>query len=393
MQKKKKGTALVLGGGGSRGAYQIGVWQALRELGVNIDMAFGASVGAVNAVMVAQDDLELTAELWKEMETDKIFDMPGDAEPKDYLKEIIFHQGAGSSGLKELLLKYVDEDAVRSSRVITGITATELKGLKGHRLLVNDIPKGLLVDYIIASSSAFPAVHSYEINGVEYIDGGYCDVLPVSMANAMGAEEVIAVNLHGFGQTDKSAMDECPRFRHIEASWDLGYQFTFDKANTKRIMRLGYLDTMHSYKVLDGKYFAFSKGTMDSKTIKEADCCAKIFGLDPEIIYTRDIFMDRITNAVRNPGNDAQKIIKRYAGRHAQSILDIKEGLDEIHEFLKDAKLEEELKTMTADKVITLMIANSLKDSPDLNLLNTRTARALFHDQINAAKFINKFRL
>ena len=34
MKSKKKKTALVLGGGGSRGAYEAGVWQALTELGI-----------------------------------------------------------------------------------------------------------------------------------------------------------------------------------------------------------------------------------------------------------------------------------------------------------------------------------------------------------------------
>ena len=50
----KKG--LVLAGGGSRGAYQIGVWQALRELDFQIQAVAGTSVGALNAAMVAQED-------------------------------------------------------------------------------------------------------------------------------------------------------------------------------------------------------------------------------------------------------------------------------------------------------------------------------------------------
>ena len=37
--------ALVLAGGGSRGAYQIGVWQALREMGIEYQIVTGTSVG------------------------------------------------------------------------------------------------------------------------------------------------------------------------------------------------------------------------------------------------------------------------------------------------------------------------------------------------------------
>ena len=48
---KERKTALVLAGGGARGAYEAGVWQALTELGVEFDMVCGTSVGAINAAM------------------------------------------------------------------------------------------------------------------------------------------------------------------------------------------------------------------------------------------------------------------------------------------------------------------------------------------------------
>ncbi len=82
-KNNRKKTALVLGGGGSRGAYEIGVWQALKALGIRIDMVYGTSVGAINAAMVAQGDIDLTADLWKELETDMVFDMAPDSKPAE----------------------------------------------------------------------------------------------------------------------------------------------------------------------------------------------------------------------------------------------------------------------------------------------------------------------
>ena len=76
MNNKKGLTALVLSGGGSRGAYQAGAWQALAELGIDIDMVTGTSVGAINGAMVCQGDLDLTVKLWKEIETHMVFDVP-----------------------------------------------------------------------------------------------------------------------------------------------------------------------------------------------------------------------------------------------------------------------------------------------------------------------------
>lgn len=54
-----KKTALVLSGGGSRGAYEIGVWEALIELGIKIDLVTGTSVGSINGAFVAQKDFRL----------------------------------------------------------------------------------------------------------------------------------------------------------------------------------------------------------------------------------------------------------------------------------------------------------------------------------------------
>ncbi|MBQ3185797.1 MAG: patatin-like phospholipase family protein, partial [Firmicutes bacterium] len=69
-----KKTALVLSGGGSRGAYEIGVWKALKELDIKIDMVFGTSVGSINGALIVQGDLELAERLWQELETDMVFD-------------------------------------------------------------------------------------------------------------------------------------------------------------------------------------------------------------------------------------------------------------------------------------------------------------------------------
>ena len=102
MTKKRKKTALVLSGGGSRGAYEAGAWQALVETGIEIDIVTGASVGSINGAMVCQGDLESTVSLWKEIETHNVFDVPEKSQPMDNAKEIIFNKGVGTSGLKKL---------------------------------------------------------------------------------------------------------------------------------------------------------------------------------------------------------------------------------------------------------------------------------------------------
>src|SRR6266566_8628995 len=73
FRKNSKGqVVLVLQGGGALGAYQVGVYQALHEAGVEPDWIIGTSIGAINAAIIAgnepQDRLTKLDEFWKRME-------------------------------------------------------------------------------------------------------------------------------------------------------------------------------------------------------------------------------------------------------------------------------------------------------------------------------------
>lgn len=177
--------AFVLSGGGSRGGYEIGVWQALRELGIPIHIITGASVGALNGAMAAQNDFELALRLWKELETHMIFDVEETqdaglfdfdiggmtaSEAAAYAKEILFNGGAGTSGLEAIVKNYVSEEKIRKSAVEFGVVTVEFPSLRPHYLFTEDIPAGKLPDYILASAACFPAVQAKEIDGVRYID-------------------------------------------------------------------------------------------------------------------------------------------------------------------------------------------------------------------------------
>ena len=57
--------ALVLSGGGARGAYQMGVWKALRRLNKKFDIVTGTSIGALNGMMYAQKHYCKCLNMWK----------------------------------------------------------------------------------------------------------------------------------------------------------------------------------------------------------------------------------------------------------------------------------------------------------------------------------------
>ena len=90
----------------------------------------------------------------------------------------------------------MDEEAVRSSEVDYGLVTVRARDRKPFMLPKAEIPQGLMKDYIIASSSVYPVFPMHMIRGEYFIDGMYHDNLPIKLAESMGAEELIVVDLH-----------------------------------------------------------------------------------------------------------------------------------------------------------------------------------------------------
>lgn len=379
MLQNHKKTALVLGGGGARGAYEAGVWQALSELGIEIDIVTGSSVGSINGAMVCQGDLDLTIEMWKEIETHMIFDMPEGSQTIDYAKEIVLNKGAGASGLKELLEEYVDEEKIRKSPIEYGLVVVELSTLKPHFVFLENMKSGQLIDYIMASSSVFPAIHAYEIDGKEYIDGGYADVLPINMAISKGAEKIIAVKLNALGIVNHDSIKNAPDLTLIESKWNLGNTLIFDVANARRIMRLGYLEAMKAFDVFEGEYYTFARSTFSKIDLRMADACAHVFDMDPLFIYTKDSFLAKLKKTIHSSDKDFEEAVNMFKKRTFKSF--------EAALFIK------EIKNIANPQVLCLTIAQSLKEKGNDSFFLKRSVVKLFTEQVLAARFLVKYNL
>lgn len=373
----RRKTALVLSGGGSRGAYEAGVWQALTELGISIDIVTGTSVGAINGAMVVQGDLDNTVRLWKEIETHMVFDVPEGTQPREYAREIVFNKGAGTSGLRKLLKKYIDEETVRKAPVDFGVVIVELPAFTAHHVYKEDMGEGQVLDYILASASLYPAIHSCEIDGREYIDGGYADVMPVQMALDKGADQIIAVYLNAVGIVDRKALEQAPNLILIESKWELGSTLIFDTDNARRIMRLGYLDTMKAYHVFDGGYYTFARGSFDKATLKMADAVAHVFELDPCLIYTKEHLLQALSCRFEDCSEELEEAMRKYQSSSLPLTATI-ELLKELHN-LGDKKL------------LAFLISRNLSERGTDSIFLTRTAMRLMPECILAGRFLNKF--
>ena len=266
--------AIVLAGGGSKGAYQIGVWRALRKLNISYDIVTGTSVGALNSAFMVQNDYFKALLLWYNLKSSTVYDSSMKIESnKDfikYAKKIFKDGGIKIDNLEKTVDKYINIEKIYKSKIDMGIVTVKFPSLEPLELKKSDIPKDKLKDYLLASASCFPAFPVKEIDGEEYIDGGFYDNLPINLAISMGATEIIAVDLDFIGVKQKIKDNSIP-IRVISPSSKTGSFLIFDKISSRRAIRLGYNDTMKSFGKLEGNLFAFKKGSLKYNYLKYKD--------------------------------------------------------------------------------------------------------------------------
>ena len=190
-------TALVLGGGGAKGAYQIGAIDALEEMGVRALSAYGTSIGALNAAMYAQGSIDEARALWASLRMDDLAEeAEGMFDSPDKLLEFIarhaHRKGLDTAPMMQLIRRHVDEDRLRQSGVHFGLTATRFPKLSLCEKHLEHMERGSVCDWLMASASCFPAFPMKQVGEERYIDGGFLDNVPVDMAFRAGARHGIA---------------------------------------------------------------------------------------------------------------------------------------------------------------------------------------------------------
>lgn len=255
--------ALVLSGGGSKGSYQLGVYKALRKLRIDIDIITGTSIGSINGAFLVSGDYKKLKKLWLNTKTSELlnYSFSSAKDYKDAAKEIVINKGLKFNKAEKFLENLLDENRIRKSKIDYGLVTVNFKTRAPKMLSKDEIPKGKLVPYIIASATCFPAVEMKEIDGEYYVDGGYYDNLPINLAIDMGAEEIIAVDLSAVG-IKKKVKDKNVKIDLIKNSNPQKFNINFDPEVAKENIIRGYNDTMKYYKKLDGKSYTFKKNNL-----------------------------------------------------------------------------------------------------------------------------------
>lgn len=256
--------AVALAGGGTKGSYQVGVWKALRELGIEIEIVAGTSVGAINGAAMVIDEYEKTRKLWAHLDYSMVFEYEKINENDDFyekytsikeqLKGIAKKRGLDITPLRKMLEKNIDEEKIRSSDIELIIVTVSLSELKPVYINAKEIPKGQIVDYILASA-ALPIFQRIKIDGKVYLDGGAYDVFPINTLIERGYKNIIAIDLAGGLMIKRRVKDKSANIIYIKNSSRIGGLLEFDPKIARKNVRLGYLDAMKAFKKNYGKTY------------------------------------------------------------------------------------------------------------------------------------------
>ena len=306
MEEKEFG--LVLAGGGTKGAYQVGAWKALCEIGVNIKAIAGASIGALNGALFLQDEFMETVKMYENIKIDNIMKVEGVNADKnifdlsnifnlaaDYTKQ----KGIDNAPLREMIKKYIDMDKLYNSKIDFGLVTYSVKNKTPLQVFKNDIPKEQMEDYLLASS-CFPIFKPQILNGEEYFDGGLYDNIPSNMLIEKGYKNIIIIDIAGVGFSKKSISKDL-YIKVISPSEDLGGTFEFNHERIINNIKLGYLDTMRSFNKLQGHIYYFKPEefakmleVFNLQTIYGLEYAAQMYKIYKYREYTFEEFIEEV---------------------------------------------------------------------------------------------------
>lgn len=262
---------LVLEGGGARGAFQIGAYRAIQEMGIEISGIAGTSVGALNGAMIAQGDADLAYKLWWDIHPARVFRLnSAEMESLNHLafsrenlprllkqlREIFSERGLDVTPLKQLIAEVVNEELIRKSGLDFGLVAVSLNDLRPLELFLEDIPAGKLADYLMASAS-LPGFKVDPVEGKRMIDGGLHDNMPVNLLVAKGYTDIIVLRTHGPGRY-RRVRQKGLHLTYISPSDDLGGILRFNPESARTNLQMGYFDAFKTIRQLKGfRYYLY----------------------------------------------------------------------------------------------------------------------------------------
>ena len=235
--------AVVLSGGGSLGAAQIGALRALLEAGIRPDLFVGCSVGALNAAAMAMDPtlarLDELETIWRSLGSRDVF-----GGNKRTVATHLFRRDDHlyePDALRALVRRAVPLRDLSETAVPCHVVTTDLRDGRSCWWSEGDPVS------VLSASACLPAVFPpVPLGGSEHVDGGVTDPVPVSRALDLGAARTWVLDVTGgsLGRRDErmSALDVLLLSFAISRS---GLDSRPGDRPGQRVARLAKLETDH----------------------------------------------------------------------------------------------------------------------------------------------------
>ena len=355
-------TALVLGGGGAKGAYEVGAIAALDELGIKAGSVFGTSVGALHAAMYAQGSMDAAAALWDNIrlsdvvseeslaiadDAENIFDHP--EKLLEFITRYAQKKGVDVSPLMDILHKLIDEDKIRRSGVHLGIVTTRFPSLAMVEKRLEEMETGSLIDWLMASASCFPIFPMKQVGGDRYIDGGFCDNTPVEMAVRSGARDIVAIDIGK--HRSHTQYDRRPNITYIRTSQPLGGLLTLDSALSARNRILGYNDVMRAFGRMRGVSYSFDAVDAQALYARAQDYVIHLTQLETSMCHSNALTRTREIGAPFDYLLRGCELCAQIAEVNPAQVMTFATLRDELHARLPLEKAESMLGSLLGGRV------------------------------------------
>lgn len=273
------GIGLVLAGGGGKGAYEIGVWKYLRDIGLDKEIVAvsGTSVGALNAAMFASGSYEKAEYIWENirkeqilklgknsiseiiewLSNNKILDKNLSVESIWYYTSILSQAIATPfthEGLVKLIREGIDFNELKKCKIPCYITCARLSDEFNKQVNIEKFQLNYMlkenIETILLASSAIPFIFEpVTYRGAKYIDGGiplWGQNVPIGPIKDMNIKDIIVVHLNKNEKTNKKKYPGV-NIIDIYPSVDMGNVkdgvLNFDAERARENINIGYFDT------------------------------------------------------------------------------------------------------------------------------------------------------
>lgn len=264
---------LALEGGGAKGSYQAGAYMALKKCHIHIDAVAGTSIGSLNGAFIASHEEDKMLALWRDATMHDLLGID-DEQAMSILKNGLTienvkwtfkelyrafkNHGLDMSNYRALVRNNIDEESVRKSDIKYGLTTIKMGGFKPMELTIDQIPKGKLHDYIVASSYLPVFKREKLVDDSYYLDGGFYNLCPTDMLENMGCDKIYTINIKGIGHRKRFKKQKA-EIIEIKPYGNLGSIIIFDKTTSEENITRGYYDTLKVLGKIDGIRYYFDK--------------------------------------------------------------------------------------------------------------------------------------